>query len=446
MKSKHPEEFARFWVRGHAGSLRFSRLCALLDLSPSEQLFAAILRNDKVESERLITTATDQDFSALIEIVEASTFASGILSRLIESDLFNRLSDKAKEKIRKLALQGAVNKKASDKTLAMLLDIFEPVRERIVWVKGSALSRTVYSGDDYRASGDIDIVAHPSALVECMQLLERAGFTRVTISGMCSQAGVGPIGRPVDLTLTPHPELIQCTATAFRRGDCPLIDLKFGPFDRGVQMAELMRFFSDAIEVQANGKPFLIPSLPDNCLIAFDSLAKDRFDNWKTLFDIHLLTVEMAKAPSQWTELLRRIERESLQAAAWISLEMARDRFSSPVPDSVLVQLKPRINMFNCFGCFTVSYPFVWNATSLPVLLMNAGFSSDGKRKRDLLLKAFIPADQFLADYYGGGKPIDPLKHLFYLIVHWLVIIFPGGIIRRTVGQIFWTDRASGTD
>jgi hypothetical protein len=119
-------------------------------------------------------------------------------------------------------------------------------------------------------------------------------------------------------------------------------------------------------------------------------------------------------------------------------LTMAIDRFGSPVPDMVLNNLRPGNMAIQSLLAFTINSEFVWNANSIPMLLLSGLVHGDFKRKISILAGAFFPSRQFLHDYYSGTK-LDRYWLLpVRLFVHWLILLLPGGAVRRVFGYRLW--------
>lgn len=360
------------------------------------------------------------------------------MSRLLGLNVIDQLPQKELEQLTKFARREAADQKMSDKLFSQVLQILKSVSSQIIWIKGTSLSRTIYQGDNQRVAGDFDAVVHSSKFSETHHLLRAHQFIEIKDPGFCNQLGVGPTESAEQLLLAPHPSLIPNSVTTMFLESWPPIDLKLGPLDRGIQMCDIDKFFEEAEQLNIQGQVFFGPCRVDQMMICLHTFAKDRFSIWKNLFDIHLLANEFSKAPELWQELVVRCKRESIEASAWASLVVSVDRLATVVPNSVLVQLEPPQDWCSRALTFAISPYFVWNANSLIMLLLNALTSSDRSRKLTLLFHSFFPSRNFIANYYNGGRHCNPLLAVALTVVHWLVIILPGGIVRKTFGKMLW--------
>jgi hypothetical protein len=72
------------------------------------------------------------------------------------------------------------------------------------------------------------------------------------------------------------------------------------------------------------------------------------------------------------------------------------------------------------------------------MLLLNALLVGGRQRKQAIVVKSFLPADEFLSRYYANSRVVSFNNRWFYVILHWLVLACPAGLIRRTIGQFIW--------
>jgi hypothetical protein len=108
------------------------------------------------------------------------------------------------------------------------------------------------------------------------------------------------------------------------------------------------------------------------------------------------------------------------------------------VPDVVLEQLRPRNCLFQSWLAFTVNSEFVWNANSMPMLLLSAMAQGNFMRKMSVLQHALLPRREFLRDYYEETKFAHPLLFPARMVIHWLIMFLPGGIVRHLFGHRLW--------
>lgn len=72
------------------------------------------------------------------------------------------------------------------------------------------------------------------------------------------------------------------------------------------------------------------------------------------------------------------------------------------------------------------------------MLLLSALAGENRKRKVDMLARSWLPGLKFLSGYYNRGKALSTLDRLRCLLLHWIVMILPAGVVRRTFGPQIW--------
>ena len=117
-----------------------------------------------------------------------------------------------------------------------------------------------------------------------------------------------------------------------------------------------------------------------------------------------------------------------------MGLSIAVNRFGSPVPREVLQALYVNLRPLAPVTSFISSHAFIWNSTSLPMLIFNALVSTNTKQKLSLLAKSIVPNRTFLMKYYRTREGTSR-SLVTSLILHWGVLILPGGLVRRTFGK-----------
>ncbi len=440
-----------FWIRSLGLSKDFSRIKLLSELQPFEKLLAALLRGDRGAAIDVLddqTTAPDL-FEQLLKLASLEGFSSLVYERIFSLDIAARFSASVGNsstthlgQIKDSATFLVSNHFRLDEKFAKVLSITKEFRAHALWVKGAHLSRTIYQPSHFRHYGDLDVIVHPSKFEAFVETLKEAGFEFFDLPAHCNQIGVGPLRRPLDVITAPLPDWIPSGAiTMNRRKDDLYVDIKVGPFERGVQLVEFDRLFADAEEATCLGNTYLAPSDSDHLMIMLCNFAKSRFDSWRTLLDIHLLVSSLNRKPGEWERFVRKCKVESIATTVWIGLAIAVDRLSTSVPDMVLLELAPEENFSSHCLMFTVNPAFVWNSTSLPMKLLNITVSSDWKRKISLLTRSFLPSARFLCDYYGDRGNGIQLSYLRYLPMHWFVLSMPGGVVRRTLGKLWWSSK-----
>lgn len=466
-------DLSKFWVRSLGFSKEFTRIKTLEQLSAAERLFAALLRSDGAEAQAILAGKDGLKVvcEKLADLVRMESLACIVYERLVKLGLlqeFQRSNEpsvaEALASIRRMSMVNASNHYQLDQKFSRVLNVTSEFRDHALWVKGAHLSRTVYEPAYFRHFGDLDVIVEPSRLEPFVESLRRAGFASFNAPAYCNQLGVGPVNRPSDVIKVPLPGWIPTGAiTMNRQSDGGLVDIKVGPFERGVQAIEFDRIFADAEEGTCLGINYLGPSRPDHLVIMLCNFAKNRFKTWRTLLDIHMLVISLNQTPQSWQRFVSICKTESVGTVAWVSLKIAADRLKTPIPDSVLSELAPEQSLLTTSFSFTIEPAFVWNSTSLPMMLLNASVSADRKRKFDLLRRSILPSAEFLSSYYGHGQsefcssahapitfPVAPestpatmrtIEYLRYLFMHWYVLVMPAGFVRRTFGQKWWSTK-----
>lgn len=448
-KTTGESKFTQCWIRAQGFSLAFTQLKPLSELSASERLLAAFLANDYQSVETvLLQESLPTVIPELMLIVQTEGLGALILDRIVEWQVADLLDPQLLESEQIRTFISVISKFSRTQTgsqmnlegrFASLLELIgEEQLEHMLWTKGIHLSRTIYGRPELRPVGDIDVIVHPAAMNSFLRTLEKAGFRPFEGPEFCNQTGVGPTSQSDDSFLTPVPELIPASALSLGRPDYPMIDVKIGPLDRGVQVVELDRFFASAENGSCRGFRYRAPAKSDHLMIMLRNLDKDRFVNWKTLLDVHLLAQRLSSA--DWRNFVAACMTESIGHSAWLGLSVAADRLKTNIPDFVLDQLSPSASGFaGRYLSFTISPAFVWNTTSLPMLLLNANVSDDRQRKLKLLRKAMFPPTEFLKRYYAkNAGELTAAGYAKLILLHWLVLLLPGGVVRRTFGRLVW--------
>jgi hypothetical protein len=175
-------------------------------------------------------------------------------------------------------------------------------------------------------------------------------------------------------------------------------------------------------------------------MLQLSHLHKHYFLGWQWLFDIHLLVCVMNAQPTLWTEFVGRCNLEGINLSAWAGLQLAADRFHTEIPLDVMEALSPSsYSPADRLLAFTVDTEFLWNSAAITGLLWNACFVGDSQRKFAVLNKALMPDRKFLSEYYCHGQQISWVLYPWVLFVHWLVLLLPGGVVRRTFGKLLWS-------
>lgn len=348
--------------------------------------------------------------------------------------------DNLLKRIREKGAQATLDYQTMSRQLLQLIAVFGPLAECVVWLKGTSLSRSLYKQGDHRVSLDFDLVVDDEHMDQLLACLQEIGYLPIWREpGYCHQYGVGPIGSLKFLTLTPTLENEGCHNLSFRKAGAPLIDLKTHPLDTGLRMKERDRFFLEAQKVNWSHMTLLAPSTVDHLMVSLLHFHKHGFCGWGWLYDIHLLATKLGETSELWPEFVRRCQYEGIQSSASKGLETAKFQLDTAMPEQVLSELHTwRTQFIPAAVMLATSTEFVWNCNSMPMLLLNALVMGDGRRKIRVLLLSLMPSSQFLSQYYAEGKSIVWHNYLYYLLLHWLLLFLPAGLIRRTYGRYIW--------
>jgi len=439
----HLQALEKLWIRPNGFSFGSNSFMRLAKLTLAEQLFAAVLRGDRAAAGELIAGASVSDWTKFTLLVKKTGFARLVVDNCCEHRLIGQLHPECRAELIRFSMRETTDQRKSDSSFMRVLKGLAPYATPVVWIKGASLSRVDYAESHHRQYSDLDVVVHPRHWLDFYNDLKQLGYTRVFGSGFCNQYGVGPVDFISQLTLAPCSDLVPSSALTLEHTDWPLehtdwpmIDVKISPYDRGIQCLGLEEFFADAVKHDLKGKEFWSPDAVDHLLICLHTLYKDRFSSWKTLFDVHTLATRVNQTPDGWAKLLAKCKQESLLSVAWAGLTMSVDRFQTKVPYAVLCQLSPLPQLDKFLIEFAVSPYFVWNATSLPMMLANALTAADGDRKFSILKQSFFPSRVFLTRYYANGNWRS--NSALLLILHWLVLAVPGGLVRTLFGKWMW--------
>jgi hypothetical protein len=435
--------------RDYGTAKRLKFLQPLSNESSDQRLMAAILRGDKDVAMMICRQWRQSKTSSSLERFCLEVTWGNLPVLIYERCLFIGLAESLAEVmvkddlslldfLRERAAAGVVESKNFSQRFEQLLVLVSDLANELIWLKGTSLSRLIYQRPEQRLSFDFDLLVSDKAKTTVFDRLIAAGFSAIWDQpGFCHQIGVGPVDSLQALFLLPNKECEGCHNLTLSRSGYPYVELKFNPLDTGLKMKEQQRFFQDRIECSFPGKKFCAPSYVDHLLLELSHLHKHGFQGWAWLYDIHLLASGLDGGC--WREFIRRSQLEGIETSAWLGLAVVCDRLNTDIPDFVFAELKPK-HMDSLVAPLlpAISMEFLWNCNSLPMLLLNAAFIGDSKRKYKVLQEVFFPNKEFLANYYAYGKPITWWNYWYYLLINWLIIIFPAGLIRRTIGPLIW--------
>ena len=338
------------------------------------------------------------------------------------------------------AMQAAIKSAQFDERFFELCHFLESELDHIIWLKSTVLVRTLYAKLNYRVGIDFDVVVPEAKLPQLLKRLKQGGWSPLLGNpGHCHQLGVGPANNLASLFLVPQKELEGCHNLTMHAPGWPHLELKFNPLDNGVKMKELDRFFAETVDVEWRGGTFKAPELVDHLIIELVHLHKHRLLGFGWIHDIHMLCNKLNEDPSQWSKLTKRCRKEGVSESARTALVRVSSLLKTDVPTDVISELSGGVSLTRPL-INSVSTEFVWNANSLPMLVLNAAVMGDGTRKMRILRESFFPDDQFLSAYYLDGKPLSVLQRMWCLILHWLVLVLPAGVVRQIFGKSYWPE------
>lgn len=440
-----------FWVYQRSGSTKRPYHLRPLKISPADdRLISSLLSGDRQEALSILASGElEQSVDSLQQKITSQNLVALIYERLWNMELI--------KEVERFTLANQTNLAALIRQEAMLaVSAYNTLDERfrqivdwladdVVWIKGPALSRTLYERPHYRHSRDFDLIVRPGRATSVIAKLASQEFTAVwEEAGTSPQFGVGPTGSIDELSILPSSQYCSYSNLSLVRDNWPYVELKSDPLDTGLKMKELSRFFLDCQKVKWIEHEFYIPSPTDHLLLELTHLHKHGFEGWHWLYDIHLLALTVAKQPNAWTEFERRCHQEGIGASAWAGLTIAADRMATPVPPSTLDRLAPThpawaVNHF----MFETTTEFLWNTATLPSLIANAFLLGDRQRKLTVLQETIFPAVTFLSNYYCSGSKLSYWQIPFVWLLHLLVVLLPGGVIRRTFGKHLWKHKTT---
>jgi hypothetical protein len=426
-------------------------------LSAPESMMAALLSRSQ-RSQESLNFQDAETLNLFLDLVSENELTGFVLESIYILKLENRFRsltvnhhgsevDLLTLITRQSALE-AIKFEKFEKKFAGFLDITTRFNDRIIWLKGIVTSRTCYSDPAYRLSGDFDCYVNPIDFPELFQILTDNQFCVITgDTGFCNQLGVGPVGEISDVFLAPSDEFVPSAVCGLYRNRWPLLDIKVNPLDRGLRMVELGRFEKDVVSVHWRETKFSAPDILDQLMIALIHFEKDRFIGWKQLLDIKLLSEKINETQSLWDEFIRRCHVEGVSTACSAGLSLARERLELQDIDQVIERLSPRNEgLLRRLLTFTVTPLFYWNTSSALMLYANAKLSEDSARKMHALTNSLWPSKQFLSKYYFAGKRLNLLSYTLAIILHWLILFLPGGVVRRSFGKLLWKQDQFGAN
>ncbi|HEY9679196.1 MAG TPA: nucleotidyltransferase family protein [Drouetiella sp.] len=437
--------FDQIYIRNLGFSFKFHKLKRVEELPLQEQLFCAVVRQAPDVVALLESTNIDC-LQKLLDFLEKTGFGGLFLNALFDQSLvpnfnsaWNNHDKQFTAKLSHLSARESANSTQFESKFRDVLLYLNQEVNSLIWVKGAHLARTIYPDKKYRQFGDFDVIVRRNKVEAVIELLEEKGFVAAPIAANTNQFGAGPTRSVADLFLAPNHNWIPSSAVTMKFGTTYDVDIKLGPLDRGLQILEIERFFEDAAVYRCLEASYKAPSNVDHLMIMIRNLEKDRFQNWKSLMDVHLLAGSLNANELDWELFVARCAKEGIKTSAWTGLKVAENRFGSTVPSFVFKSLAPRWpNQFS----FMAAPAYTWNSCGIPSLLFNAITAEDCQRKLEVLTKSLCPSREFLTAYFNIPTKLSGLRTLFYLFLYWYVLTVPAGVTRRSIGKKLWPNKS----
>jgi hypothetical protein len=328
------------------------------------------------------------------------------------------------EKLDSVIRQAALESMGTDSHFLQLLDEFGP---KFVWLKGAALSRTLYEEPFFRLYADFDILIEPEEAVSVasrlidLKFLHRYHLPDETRTDTESSDFLRQLPKFM-LEWPLHAGAVPMGLMTFWKERVPELDLKFDPLERGLGMKEIERFKQDTENISLGNRCYRAPGAIDHLMITLVNLQKDGFNNLPGLLDAHLLCLQLADKPDAWEEFVRRCRCEGITEVAWAGLDVARDRLHSPVPDKVIRELDPnRYDWFSRLVMFSCPWFYGWyEHVDCFQLLLNALTTGDRDRKLRVLQAHYFQSWETLSLRLGEDlQKYTWTRHVRYLLIHW---------------------------
>lgn len=415
-----------------------------------DDFIAALLRCDQKRCREILDHAVGDQFTLLLftEIFE-SGLPNLLIKRLYQLELDKHFANRMvygkaflQEVSAALSRLFVGSERMNEQFLQLLVDLAE-LSQAVVWLKGVSLSRSLYEEPFDRLSNDFDLLIAPESLPVVYERLKELGFNPLWQDpGHCHQYLSGPTGSLEDISTLPSGELVPYNVTMLQ-ADWTMLELKCDPLDMGVRFKEYARFIAERQQYEWKNRRFLAPSNVDHLLLELTHFHKHGLRGWSWIYDMHLLTQELSKNEDCWREFVRRCQIEGVCASAYIGLTELTRWLASPVPEWVLKELEQAAG-----GALFVrlarhaNIAFLWNCRSFPELVYTAVFGGDSKRKFEILAACLFPDDNFIRAYYCGGMPTASFNLGLAKLFHFLVLLLPAGITRRSLGFLWWRPRS----
>lgn len=440
----------KYWVRpGYGRTFSVNQIRTLKQLPVEEQFLAALLSEDRGLAIHLLERFSgDGSAKRFLSVPGADRLSALIYEKIFDLSIQQMLEgvklDGDERLLDVLSFRSRFEYLRFQKTDDLLVELFDLLKEIFpapIWIKGPVLARSLYGKPQFRFSVDIDLLLQPGTAADVFNALKSSGFEPIwnVRANECYQlCGIAPVGSVESVMIKPSTAFEDFHYLIFEKVGWPFVELKSDHLNRGLRAVEQQRFFSGCKPMLWRGRHFLVPDLLDHLILALVHFHKHGFVGWHWLYDLHLLVSEVDKQPERWVEFVRRCKAEQATVSCWAGLHIARERLQSPVPDSVILELAPASSSPLAVQLtYSINPEFQWNVMSFPMLILNAIFLGDMNRKIAVLRECIVPSREFLDRYYEPVLHASKIPHSLLIVLHWLMLLLPGGVARRLFGRSF---------
>lgn len=442
-----------FLARANYGSANHLITIKAIEEDDSVQkLISALLCQDKEGASSILSALNAKQLESFTSKFQYENLPGLLYERICLLELSNEFSKHKNNanqdllaKLRAIAIDASLKTDLFEKTFAEINQCLGKLNTKVVWTKGAVMSRLVYERQEYRDSVDFDCIVEESQIDIVLEAFSKLGFKlKLDHPGYCNQFGVGPTGKVTDLFLKPHIQWEGCHSLTLERPNTPYVEIKFNPLESGLKMYTLNNFFAQSRLIKREQYSFWVPSIADHLLLQLVHWHKHGFQGWGWAYDINLLcqilntesqnsagqNSEDKSSGNSWQDFIELCKIEHCQLSAWVGLTICQNKVKAQIPKEVLDALKPAsIPLFPLSLRTAVSPESLWNCNGLPQMLLNAVANENLANRLTIIGKSFFPDKEFLKAYYGQSDKSP--NYAYYLALHWLLLIFPAGLIRR---------------
>jgi len=276
--------------------------------------------------------------------------------------------------------------------LKNVLSAFRRCGIKVIILKGAALLESVYSHIGQRKMGDVDLLVKEKDLLKAENELMKQGYRLLYKSKWLYLKYYGAIQFAMHL------------------------------YHKIPYLKDKSIIWQKALALKIVGEDALIMSPEENIIYLSYHLAVQHGEpHGKWIEDIDTL-LRHYKGDIDWQKLIKKIKSYKLDIPCYYTLRKVKDDFNTPVPDSVLAEIKPanslKAKVFKLV--FQEKKPIPSISYFLEVLIQPR-----------LLFSSSFPSLKFLQIRY---KVNPPLAYLYYIIRP--ITLFLEGI--KAVGRLLW--------